>query len=55
MYDIEPIVSIKEARLLLGKEEQNMSDEQIQRVVEDLRVLAEIVIKKIEIESGKKR
>jgi len=42
---MKPIISIKEARKLLGKEAKNMSDEQVARLIEDTHELARIALR----------
>ena len=41
------IISIKEARKLLGKEHANMSDEEVVKLIEDLHFIAKHSLKKI--------
>ncbi len=41
-YGIKPIISVKEARKLLGKEYENLSDEKIAELVEQLHELAKL-------------
>jgi hypothetical protein len=41
---LKPIMSIKEARKLLGKEHENMTDEQVAELVEQTHKLAELAL-----------
>lgn len=56
MSEIKPIISIKEARKLLGKNNKDLSDEEIAKLVEDLDFLAKHAIeqfKEKKIKDGK--
>lgn len=41
---MKPIMSVKEARKLLGKEAENMSDEQVAKLIEDTHELAKLAL-----------
>ena len=41
---MKPIITIKEARKILGEKYKNMSDEEIERIVNDLHMIAKLTI-----------
>lgn len=43
-HSIKPIMSIKEARKLLGKDAKDMSDEQVAELVEQIHELAKLAL-----------
>jgi hypothetical protein len=45
MHDAKPIITIKEARKLLGKDAQTMSDEAVEQLISDLDFIARYAIK----------
>jgi len=49
---MQSIMTIKEARKLLGKDCKNMSDEQVAKIIEDLHALAKLTLD-VYIESRK--
>lgn len=44
---MKPIISIKEARKLLGKDGQKLSAEEVAKLIDDLDFIAQHAIKKI--------
>lgn len=43
---MKPIISVKEARKLLGRESRKLTDEEVAKLISDLRLLAQEAIKK---------
>ena len=45
MNEVNPIITVKEARKILGKAAQKLTDDEIERLVDDLDVIARYAIK----------
>lgn len=45
MNDIEPIITVKEARKILGKDAHKLSDEELEQLINDLDFIARYAIK----------
>lgn len=54
MTDEKLIISVKEARKLMGKEAEKYTDEQVIKIITDLDFMAEMAIKEFKKKNQKK-
>ena len=46
---MKPIISLKEARKILGKEAQKITDEELEKLIDDLDFIARYAIKEFKV------
>lgn len=54
MYGNKSIITVKEARKILGKKSADMSDEEILKLIDDLDYIAKHTLEKIRMERSRK-